>query len=128
MFQGVYTALITPFRTDGSVDEAALRRIVNAQIEAGIAGLVPMGTTGESPTVSHAENMRVIEIVIEEANGRVPVIAGTGSNSTSEAVDMTRQARDLGAAASLQRRRCDGSLQIVVSFCIAPPRTVSECG
>jgi 4-hydroxy-tetrahydrodipicolinate synthase len=102
MFQGVYTALITPFAEDGSVDEAALRRLVSAQIEAGISGLVPMGTTGESPTVTHQENMRVIEIVIDEAAGRVPVIAGTGSNSTAEAVDMTRQARDLGASASLQ--------------------------
>lgn len=102
MFQGVYTALITPFAGDGSVDEAALRRLVSAQIEAGISGLVPMGTTGESPTVSHQENMKVIEIVIDETAGRVPVIAGTGSNSTAEAVDMTRQARDLGASASLQ--------------------------
>ncbi|MEX2445483.1 MAG: 4-hydroxy-tetrahydrodipicolinate synthase [Alkalispirochaeta sp.] len=102
MFQGVYTALITPFAEDGSVDETALRRLVSAQIEAGISGLVPMGTTGESPTVTHQENMKVIEIVIDEASGRVPVIAGTGSNSTAEAVDMTRQARDLGASASLQ--------------------------
>jgi 4-hydroxy-tetrahydrodipicolinate synthase len=102
MFDGVYTALITPFTPDGAIDEAALRRIVNHQIEAGITGLVPMGTTGESPTVTHAENIRVIEIVIEAAAGRVPVIAGTGSNSTSEAIDMTRQARKLGAAASLQ--------------------------
>ncbi|MFW5827114.1 MAG: 4-hydroxy-tetrahydrodipicolinate synthase [Alkalispirochaeta sp.] len=102
MFHGVYTALVTPFQEDGSVDEPALRRLVSAQIEAGISGLVPMGTTGESPTVTHQENMRVIEIVIDEAGGRVPVIAGTGSNSTAEAVDMTRQARDLGASASLQ--------------------------
>ncbi len=102
MFHGVYTALITPFAEDGTVDEAALRRLVSAQIEAGISGLVPMGTTGESPTVTHQENMRVIEIVIDEAGGRVPVIAGTGSNSTAEAVDMTRQARNLGASASLQ--------------------------
>lgn len=102
MFQGVFTALITPFRTDGSIDEPALRRIVNAQIEAGVAGLVPVGTTGESPTVSHEENLRVIEVVIDEAAGRVPVIAGTGSNSTAEAIDMTSRARELGAAASLQ--------------------------
>lgn len=102
MFQGVYTALITPFAEDGSVDEPALRRLVSAQIEAGVSGLVPMGTTGESPTVTHRENMRVIEVVIDEAAGRVPVIAGTGSNSTAEAVDMTRQARNLGASASLQ--------------------------
>ena len=102
MFQGVYTALITPFRSDGTIDEPALRRIVNAQIEAGVSGLVPVGTTGESPTVSHEENLQVIEIVINEAAGRVPVIAGTGSNSTAEAIDMTSRARELGAAASLQ--------------------------
>jgi 4-hydroxy-tetrahydrodipicolinate synthase len=102
MFQGVYTALITPFGQDGSVDETALRRIVNAQIEAGIAGLVPMGTTGESPTVTHEENLRVIEVVLDEAAGRVPIIAGTGSNSTEEAIGMTRRAKELGASASLQ--------------------------
>jgi 4-hydroxy-tetrahydrodipicolinate synthase len=102
MFQGTYTALITPFTDDGAVDEPALRRLVNAQIEAGIDGIVPVGTTGESPTVTHRENVRVVEIVIEEAKGRVPVIAGTGSNNTAEALDMTRQAKDLGATASLQ--------------------------
>ena len=102
MFQGTYTALITPFRDDGAVDEPALRRLVNAQIEAGISGIVPVGTTGESPTVSHTENIRVVEIVVDEANGRVPVIAGTGSNSTSEAIDMTIQAKKIGATASLQ--------------------------
>ncbi|TVR69663.1 MAG: 4-hydroxy-tetrahydrodipicolinate synthase [Spirochaetaceae bacterium] len=102
MFRGVYTALITPFTTDGKLDEGALRRIVNAQIDAGIAGLVPVGTTGESPTVTHEENVRVVGIVIDEARGRVPVIAGTGSNSTAEAIDMTSQAKELGAAASLQ--------------------------
>ena len=102
MFQGVYTAMITPFSTDGEIDESALRRLVHAQIEAGVSGLVPMGTTGESPTVTHQENLRVIEIVIDAADGRVPVIAGTGSNSTAEAVDMTRRAKDMGASASLQ--------------------------
>lgn len=102
MFEGVYTALITPFTADGAIDEEALRRIVNRQIEGGVAGLVPMGTTGESPTVSHDENIEVIRIVIEEARGRVPVIAGTGSNSTTEAVDMTTRAKNLGADASLQ--------------------------
>jgi len=102
MFQGVYTALITPFRTDGSLDEPALRRIVNQQIAGGVSGLVPMGTTGESPTVTHDENIKVIEIVVDEVSGRVPVIAGTGSNSTSEAIDMTRRAKKIGADASLQ--------------------------
>ncbi|MFA7566496.1 MAG: 4-hydroxy-tetrahydrodipicolinate synthase [Alkalispirochaeta sp.] len=102
MFQGTYTALITPFQKNGDIDEPALRRLVNAQIEAGIDGIVPMGTTGESPTVTHAENVRVVEIVVEEARGRVPVIAGTGSNNTAEALDMTKQAKDIGATASLQ--------------------------
>ena len=102
MFQGVYTALVTPFRQDGSIDEEALRRIVDAQIDAGVAGLVPVGTTGESPTVSHEENIAVVKIVVEQARGRVPVIAGTGSNSTSEAITMTERAARLGAAASLQ--------------------------
>lgn len=102
MFQGVYTALITPFQADGTIDVAALRRIVNQQIAGGVAGLVPMGTTGESPTVTHDENIEAIRIVVEEAAGRVPVIAGTGSNSTSEAIDMTRRAKKMGADASLQ--------------------------
>ena len=102
MFQGVYTALITPFRQDGSIDEDALRRIVDAQIDAGVAGLVPVGTTGESPTVSHEENIAVVKIVIDQARGRVPVIAGTGSNSTAEAIEMTARAAQLGATASLQ--------------------------
>lgn len=102
MFQGCFTALITPFTDDGQIDERALRHIVDLQIDAGIAGLVPVGTTGESPTVTHEENIRVIDIVIRQAAGRVPVIAGTGSNSTAEAIDMTRRARDLGATASLQ--------------------------
>ncbi len=102
MFTGVYTAMITPFKEDGSIDEVALRNLVNTQIDAGIAGLVPVGTTGESPTVTHSENLKVVQIVIEEARGRVPVIAGTGSNSTAEAIEMTRQAKSLGATASLQ--------------------------
>lgn len=102
MFSGTYTALITPFKGDESIDEDALRKLVDAQIEGGISGLVPVGTTGESPTVSHEENLRVIEIVVEQANGRVPVIAGTGSNSTAEAIQMTSRAKEIGADASLQ--------------------------
>jgi len=100
--KGVYTALITPFGADQSVDEGELRAIVDFQIEEGISGLVPMGTTGESPTVTHEENVHVIEVVAKQAAGRVPVIAGTGSNSTAEAIDMTRRAKDLGADATLQ--------------------------
>jgi 4-hydroxy-tetrahydrodipicolinate synthase len=102
MFKGVYTALVTPFQEDGSVDEPSLRKLVDFQIAGGVAGLVPMGTTGESPTVDHDEHTEIIRIVIEQARGRVPIIAGTGSNSTQEAVDLTMHARKLGAAASLQ--------------------------
>jgi 4-hydroxy-tetrahydrodipicolinate synthase len=102
MFKGVYTALVTPFNEDGSVDEPALRKLVDFQIAGGVAGLVPMGTTGESPTVDHEEHTEIIRLVIDQARGRVPVIAGTGSNSTQEAVDLTVRARKLGAAASLQ--------------------------
>ena len=102
MYQGAYTALITPFNTDESVDEGALRDLVEFQISEGVSGIVPVGTTGESPTVTHKENVEVVRIVVEQAAGRVPVIAGTGSNSTMEAIEMTRQAKDIGASASLQ--------------------------
>jgi 4-hydroxy-tetrahydrodipicolinate synthase len=94
--QGVFTALVTPFNKDGSVDETALRELVEGQIKAGISGLVPMGTTGESPTLDHKEHMRVIEVVVDQTKRRVPVIAGTGSNSTDEAVMMTKQAHAIG--------------------------------
>jgi 4-hydroxy-tetrahydrodipicolinate synthase len=95
--------LITPFKDDYSLDEAGLRRLVNYFIEEEKCdGLVPCGTTGESPTLSNAEHDRVIEIVIDEARGRVPVMAGTGSNSTEEAIQRTRHAEHAGAAASLQ--------------------------
>ncbi|HPY40067.1 MAG TPA: dihydrodipicolinate synthase family protein, partial [Thiolinea sp.] len=100
MFQGSYVALITPFR-DGQIDEAALRRIVNWQIEQGTHGLIPMGTTGESPTVSQAEHEQVIRIVIEETAGRIPVIAGAGSNNPIESVHYAKVATDLGANAIL---------------------------
>ncbi len=102
MFRGVFTAMVTPFNGDESIDEAALRELVDVQIRAGVHGLVPMGTTGESPTVTHEENIRVIEVVVEQTAGRVPVIAGTGSNSTAEAVRMTKLAASLGADATLQ--------------------------
>jgi len=102
MFKGVYTALITPFREDGNIDEPALRKLVDFQIENGISGLVPCGTTGESPTLDSMEHDKVIEIVIDQAKGRVPIIAGTGSNSTHEAVRKTRHAKEAGADGSLQ--------------------------
>lgn len=102
MIRGVLTALVTPFTETGEIDEARLRAIVDEQIACGVHGLVPMGTTGESPTVTHAENIQVVRIVVDQVAGRVPVIAGTGSNSTREAIDMTRQAKTFGAYASLQ--------------------------
>ncbi|MFO7849412.1 MAG: 4-hydroxy-tetrahydrodipicolinate synthase [Spirochaetia bacterium] len=100
-FRGVYTALITPFHKDGGVDEEAFRKIIDFQIESGIDGLVPCGTTGESPTLSHDEHDRVIEMAVEDANGRVPVIAGTGSNATSEAVRLSKHAEEAGVDALL---------------------------
>lgn len=99
-FPGTLTALITPFR-NGAVDEAALERLVDDQIANGIRGLVPCGSTGESATLSHDEHVAVIRAVIARARGRVPVIAGTGSNSTAEAIRLTQAAKDAGADAAL---------------------------
>ncbi|NBS02651.1 MAG: 4-hydroxy-tetrahydrodipicolinate synthase, partial [Rhizobiales bacterium] len=99
-FSGSYTALVTPFR-NGEVDEAAFRKLVDWQITEGTHGLVPVGTTGESPTLSHDEHKRVVEACIKEAKGRVPVIAGAGSNNTIEAVDFARHAEKAGADAVL---------------------------
>jgi len=98
----VYTAIITPFTQAGNVDEESLQKIIENQIENGIDGLVPCGTTGESPTLSHQEHDRVIELTVQFANGRVPVIAGTGSNATSEAIRLTKHAQDAGVDATLQ--------------------------
>jgi 4-hydroxy-tetrahydrodipicolinate synthase len=95
-FQGSITALITPFK-DGKVDAKAFQKIVAWQIDQGTHGLVPCGTTGESPTLTHDEHKQVIELCIEAASGRVPVIAGTGSNSTAEAIELTRHAKTAGA-------------------------------
>jgi len=100
MFQGSLCALITPFR-DGEVDEAAFRRIVDWHVAEGTSGLVPCGTTGESPALSHEEHDRVVSLTIECAAGRIPVMAGTGSNSTREAVRLTQHARAAGADAAL---------------------------
>jgi len=101
MFKGSLVALITPMRPDGSLDEEAFGRFVDWQIREGSHGIVPVGTTGESPTLSHAEHKRVVEIAIDVAKGRVPVIAGAGSNSTAEAIELTRHAKKAGAAAAL---------------------------
>lgn len=99
-FRGSYTALVTPFK-NGALDEAGFRQFVNWQISEGTHGLVPVGTTGESPTVNHDEHQRVVEWCIDEAKGRVPVIAGAGSNSTAEAIGLSQHAEKAGAAAVL---------------------------
>jgi 4-hydroxy-tetrahydrodipicolinate synthase len=100
MFSGAFSALITPFR-DGAVDEPALRELVEWQIQSGIDGLVPCGSTGESATLTHAEHEQVIRLVVEQARRRVPVIAGTGSNSTAEAIRLTTFAREVRADGAL---------------------------
>jgi len=102
MYEGVFTALVTPFTEEGKIDEQALRRLVDFQIEEGIDGLVPVGTTGESPTLGAEETDAVIRITVEQARGRVPVIAGAGSNSTDKAIHLAAAAKKLGATASLQ--------------------------
>lgn len=100
-FSGSYTALVTPFTSAGALDEAAFEKLVDWQIEQGTHGLVPVGTTGESPTLSHEEHDRIVEICVKTAAGRVPVIAGAGSNSTAEAVRLSRHAEAVGADAVL---------------------------
>lgn len=100
MFRGAIPALITPFR-DGAVDEKAFQDLVDWQIKSGVHAIVPCGTTGESATLSHAEHERVITLAVEVASGRVPVIAGTGSNATHEAISLTRSAKSSGADAAL---------------------------
>ena len=100
MFQGSFVALITPFK-DGKVDQDAFRAFVDWQVEEGTDGLIPCGTTGESATLSHDEHMRVVEICLEVADGRVPVIAGTGSNATEEAIMLTHHAKEAGADGAL---------------------------
>ena len=100
MFEGVYTALVTPFR-DGAVDERTLHELVEQQIAAGVDGLVPCGSTGEAATLTHDEHVAVVREVVRVARGRVPVIAGTGSNSTAEAIRLTRGAEEAGADGAL---------------------------
>src|SRR3954463_6140549 len=96
-FTGVGTALITPFRKDGSVDEPAVKRLARRQIDAGVHFLVPCGTTGESPTLSNDERIRVVELVAEEANGKVPVLAGAGGYDTKEVIHAARDMQHAGA-------------------------------
>ncbi|PSJ43053.1 4-hydroxy-tetrahydrodipicolinate synthase [Allosphingosinicella deserti] len=141
MFTGSITALVTPFR-DGKVDEIALQDLVEWQIAEGSNGLVPCGTTGESPTLTHPEHHRVVEIVIEAAAGRVPVIAGAGSNSTEEAVELSRHAEQAGADGLLivapyynkpnqeglyQHFRCiDARVGIPIIVYNIPPRSIVD--
>src|SRR5271156_6438872 len=99
-FRGVFTALVTPFR-DGAVDEAAFVALVERQIAAGVHGLVPVGTTGETATLTHDEHRRVVELCVQVAAGRVPVVAGAGANSTAEAIELAAHAKAVGADAAL---------------------------
>src|SRR5258707_1633115 len=96
MFTGCGTALVTPFRKDFSLDESTLRSLVRRQIDSGINFLVPCGTTGESPTLTHAEHLRVVEITLEEAKGRVPVLAGAGGYNTYEVIELARELENMG--------------------------------
>ena len=102
MFQGAYTALVTPFGRDGAVDYGRLRALVEFQIAGGIDGLVPVGTTGESPTLDVDEHLEVIRVVVETAARRVKVVAGTGANATAEALELTARAKDMGVDGTLQ--------------------------
>ena len=102
MFPGAYTALVTPFGRDGAVDYGRLRELVEFQIAGGIDGLVPVGTTGESPTLDVDEHLEVIRVVVETAARRVKVVAGTGANSTAEALELTAQAKAMGVDGTLQ--------------------------
>jgi 4-hydroxy-tetrahydrodipicolinate synthase len=101
MFQGSMVALVTPMRADGSIDEDAFARLIEWQIAEGTHGIIPVGTTGESPTLSHDEHKRVVELAIEVARRRIPVIAGAGSNSTAEAIHLAQHAKNSGADAVL---------------------------
>src|SRR5438309_9118480 len=100
LFSGVLPALVTPFR-DGAVDEDAFVRLVERQIAGGVHGLVPVGTTGETATLSHDEHRKVVELCVKTAAGRAPVVAGAGSNATDEAIELVRHAKHVGAAAAL---------------------------
>jgi 4-hydroxy-tetrahydrodipicolinate synthase len=123
MFTGTYTAIVTPFR-NGVLDEPALERLVKAQIKGGVDGIVPVGTTGESPTLDYEEHIRVIELAVQFADGKVKVLAGTGGNSTSEAIYLTKAAEEAGADGSpttTSRRRT------VCSSISARSRTIPSC-
>jgi 4-hydroxy-tetrahydrodipicolinate synthase len=101
MFTGTYTAIVTPFK-NGEIDDSALAKLIQRQVKAGVDGIVPVGTTGESPTVSYEEHIRLVELTVRHTGGRVKVLAGTGGNSTSEAIYLTQEAEKVGADGSLQ--------------------------
>ncbi|MAE42994.1 4-hydroxy-tetrahydrodipicolinate synthase [Candidatus Woesearchaeota archaeon] len=101
LFQGVFTAIVTPFKANGEIDEDAFKKLIDFQIENNIDGIVPCGTTGESPTLSHEEHERVVELTIKHVNKRCIVIAGTGSNSTAKAIKLTKHAKEAGADAAM---------------------------
>src|SRR2546428_13093347 len=101
MFTGTYTAIVTPFK-NGQIDEAALDGLIKIQIKAGVDGIVPVGTTGESPTVTYDEHVQIIALSVKFAGGRIKVLAGTGGNSTSEAIYLTERAEKVGADGTLQ--------------------------
>ncbi len=117
---GCGTALVTPFQRDGAVDEGALRALVDWQIEEGIHFLVPCGSTGEAATMTFEEHRRVVEIVVERVSGRVPVVAGAGTNDTRRAVAMSRELEAVGAFLPLFLERCDR--RIVLGDCLTHPR------
>jgi 4-hydroxy-tetrahydrodipicolinate synthase len=96
LFQGCGTALVTPFRKDGSLDEITLRALVKRQVDEGINFLVPCGTTGESPTLTRKEHLRVVEITLDEAKGRVPVLAGAGGYNTAEVIELAKELKSIG--------------------------------
>jgi len=102
MLQGLYTAIVTPFNEDGSIDEHSFRELIEEQVSAGVTGIVPCGTTGESPSLDYKEHDEVIRIVVDQVRKRCEVMAGTGSNSTKEAIEMTKHAKSLGVTSSLQ--------------------------
>ena len=121
MFTGCGTALVTPFRRDLSLDEATLRKLVRRQIEAGINFLVPCGTTGESPTLTRAEHLRVVEITLEEAKGKVPVLAGAGGYNTQEVIELAREVERWARTASSPSRRTTTSPRRKASISTSKP-------
>ena len=126
MLKGSIVALITPFKND-SLDEDTYRKLIDYHLKNGTNGVVPGGTTGESPTLSHSEHKKIIQIAVEECKGKIPIIAGTGSNSTDEAIDLSRYAEKAGSDAFAMKTTAKpikgGSLKIYVPKCFKLPST-----